>query len=770
MYVSLEDGWNTLRREGIERLQSVIDSGYQVSFNNHDYVKLYTLVYTLCTDKAVPNVPASLYERFEDSLKDYLGKKILPGISRLRQESMLRQFNTRWSQYKILQKWMVKFFNYLDRFYIKRQSLPSLDELTLTTFRDLVFYQVVKELREAFLEQIEKERTNQSVPHSLLHGITKMAVELGMGQLEVYEEHIEKAVLQQAAEHYRQWSATRVLDCHLADYLLQAEQSLESEKIRVRRYLHPSTEKKLLRVVEEEMLKSPLTQLLNKESGGLDVLLNEEKINDLARMFRLYQGIETGLPPIARYVQNHLIKIGNDLVTKEQGTPDYVIHLLDLYQRSQRLVDGPFKGHSVFHGALKESFEVVLNREGSRAASAELLAGFFDKLLRKEDDIGAHHTGPSDKQSAGVMSESEINKRLDQAVNVFVYLIEKDLFLEFYKKHLARRLLQGRAGVGASNIGLSTTSSMTDCEKQMIAQLKSRCGAQFTSKLEGMVTDLNLAHELQVSFQSYLEERRTPLGVDFSVHVLTSGFWPAYKVEELKLPSELIACISSFQDFYHHRTSNRTLKWLHALGSVTVSFKAQAHPQAGPPESARGQRDRYDLVLSTLQACVLLLFNFYERLSIEEMLKLLQCAEDELKKHVAALVFGRFKILNKVPAESHVIKNDDTFTVNIMFSDKKRKIKIPMLVSKAQTQDPERKQTIANVTEDRKHTVEAAIVRTMKARKTLDHQGLVVTVTEQVLSHFKPDPKMIKKCVEDLIGREYLERSKEDPNVYNYLA
>ena len=50
---------------------------------------------------------------------------------------------------------------------------------------------------------------------------------------------------------------------------------------------------------------------------------------------------------------------------------------------------------------------------------------------------------------------------------------EKDAFEEYYKRHLARRLLNQK-------------SASDDSEKMMISKLKSECGCQFTSKLEGM--------------------------------------------------------------------------------------------------------------------------------------------------------------------------------------------------------------------------------------------------------------------------------------------
>ena len=45
----------------------------------------------------------------------------------------------------------------------------------------------------------------------------------------------------------------------------------------------------------------------------------------------------------------------------------------------------------------------------------------------------------------------------------------------------------------------------------------------------------------------------------------------------------------------------------------------------------------------------------------------------------------------------------------------------------------EKDSTKATVDEDRKHAIEAAIVRIMKTRKTLDHQKLVLEASNQLL-------------------------------------
>jgi cullin 3 len=51
------------------------------------------------------------------------------------------------------------------------------------------------------------------------------------------------------------------------------------------------------------------------------------------------------------------------------------------------------------------------------------------------------------------------------------FLADKDIFENFYRSHLAKRLLNAK-------------SASDEIEKIMIAKLKSECGQQFTSKME----------------------------------------------------------------------------------------------------------------------------------------------------------------------------------------------------------------------------------------------------------------------------------------------
>lgn len=68
------------------------------------------------------------------------------------------------------------------------------------------------------------------------------------------------------------------------------------------------------------------------------------------------------------------------------------------------------------------------------------------------------------------LSDKAIEETLDKVVKLLAYISDKDLFSEFYRKKLSRRLLFDK-------------SSSDDHERSILTRLKQQCGAQFTSKV-----------------------------------------------------------------------------------------------------------------------------------------------------------------------------------------------------------------------------------------------------------------------------------------------
>ena len=62
---------------------------------------------------------------------------------------------------------------------------------------------------------------------------------------------------------------------------------------------------------------------------------------------------------------------------------------------------------------------------------------------------------------------------------------------------------------------------------------------------------------------------------------------------------------------------------------------------------------------------------------------------------------------------------------------------------------------------DRALFLQAAIVRVMKARKVLSQQLLIAEVVVQARSHFAASVPLVKKCIVQLIEKDFLEVAEE---------
>eukprot|EP00439_Symbiodinium_sp_Y106_P040398 s4546_g4.t4 len=391
---------------------------------------------------------------------------------------------------------------------------------------------------------------------------------------------------------------------------------------------------------------------------------------------------------------------------------------------------GSFRVHS--YGAL--CMEVLSSQGWSPGLTlAQLGVQIKDIMLQGSGRISGTGT-MADPGAAGRRRAMDIADRIE--VELFSFLSDKDLFAEIYRNQLSKRLLY-------------ETSASEDAEKSMIAKLKMKCGAQFTSKLEGMLTDLSLALDTQKDFKDHCEqlpEGKAALGgIEFNVTVLTTGFWPSYQVQEASLCPEMQKAINVFSNYYNGKTQHRRLQWIHSLGQATIAAKLNGR--------------RHDLIVNSYQALILLLFTRDESHNLSFIQNSTGLEPSMCKKLLATLSIAKFKILSKT-GDGKTIEDDASFTPNDSFQCPHRKIKVPPPITE-ETHNKER------VEEDRSIAIEAAIVRIMKMRKTLNHQQLVTEVLTQ-LAFFKPNPKLVKQRIEHLIEREYLERDKNQASIYRH--
>ncbi|CAH0475607.1 unnamed protein product [Peronospora belbahrii] len=742
--LTLEEGWDLeIKPKAIDVLLDILDTGFDhitlSPFPPNAFMPIYTTCYNLCTQRSPYNYSEQLYARHGETFDTYLQTKVLPRLETIHDEFLLQELVKRWRNHQLMMKWMTRFFMYLDRYYVKHHSLPTLDDAGLQSFDRMVFQKVKKRVQDAMIQLIEKERNGEMIDTMLMRNCIEIFEVMGMQSLDVYQTCFEQDLVRTSARYYERKSKGWLSEDSTPIYLQKVEQALENERHRVELYLHKSTEPKLVKELESVLLETAQKELIERENSGVIALLKNDKLDDLARMYRLFARLKTGLEPIADLVQQHITAVGNEIVAKRANAvvsgnvrdpssdPTFIKDILAIHDKFRSIVNDQFAGNSLFQKALKEAFVEFVNKDVGPDSSAKLMSTFCDRIL---------------KTGGEKLSDEQVEDYLEKVVFVFSYLTDKDLFAEIYRNQLAKRLLNQR-------------SASADAEVLMIGKLKLRCGAQFTGKMEGMMNDLAIGSDHHQEFEGFLKKRResdpneAALSLEFSVQVLTTGYWPSYRILEVTVPPLMVRCMNLFKVYYDSKTSHRRLQWVHSLGNATI--------RANFPK-----KKWYDLQVTTLQAVALLLFNEGEgALSFEAVRESLNLSVDVVKRIMHSLSCGKYKLLIKTPA-GKTISTSDHFMVNRMFTSPMRKLRIPMA-------SLEESHSQKNVEEDRSIAIEAAIVRIMKARKTLQHQQLISEVLSQ-LAFFKPNLKVIKRRIEALIDREYLERDPDQANTYRYLA
>ncbi|KAF7120130.1 hypothetical protein RHSIM_Rhsim13G0114000 [Rhododendron simsii] len=627
---------------------------------------------------------------------------------------------------------------YLDRTYVKQTpNVCSLWDMGLQLFRKHLSLAAEVEHKTVFglLKMIESERLGEAVDRALLNHLLKMFTALG-----IYSESFEKPFLDRTSEFYAAEGVKYMQQSDVSDYLKHVEVRLHEENERCLLCLDESTRKPVIAAAERQLLECHISAIIDK---GFMMLMDANRIDDLQRMYSLFFRVNA-LESLRQAISSYIRKTGQGIVMDEEKDKDMVSSLLEFKGSLDTIWEESFAKNDAFCNTIKDAFEHLINLRQNRPA--ELIAKFLDEKLR------AGNKGTS---------EEELEGTLDKILVLFRFIQGKDVFEAFYKKDLAKRLLLGK-------------SASIDAEKSIISKLKTECGSQFTNKLEGMFKrrrwddeglysdvsvngagaghDIELSKEINESFKQSSQARtKLPSGIELSVHVLTTGYWPTYPPMDIRLPHELNVYQDIFKEFYLSKYSGRRLMWQNSLGHCVLKA-----------EYPKGKKE---LAVSLFQTVVLMLFNDAQKLSFQDIKDSTGIEDKELRRTLQSLACGKVRVLQKLP-KGREVDDDDSFLFNEEFTAPLYRIKVNAIQMKETVE--ENTSTTERVFQDRQYQVDAAIVRIMKTRKVLSHTLLITELFQQLKFPIKPAD--LKKRIESLIDREYLERDKSNPQVYNYLA
>lgn len=702
-------------------LEHAIHEIYNHNASGLSFEELYRNAYNMVLHKFGERLYSGLVATMTSHLKE-----ISKSIESAQGGLFLEELNRKWTDHNKALQMIRDILMYMDRTFIPSTHKTPVHELGLNLWRDNIihFSKIQTRLLDTLLDLILRERTGEVINRGLMRNIIKMLMELGSS---VYQDDFEKPFLEVSAEFYKGESQKFIECCDCGDYLKKAESRLNEEMERVSHYLDGKSETKITNVVEKEMIENHMLRLVHMENSGLVNMLLDDRYEDLGRMYNLFRRVPNGLSTIREVMTSHIRDTGKQLVTDPERLKDpveFVQRLLDEKDKYDKIISSAFNNDKTFQNALNSSFEYFINLN---PRSPEFISLFVDDKLRK---------------GLKGVSEEDVEIILDKVMMLFRYLQEKDVFEKYYKQHLAKRLLSGK-----------TISD--DAERSLIVKLKTECGYQFTSKLEGMFTDMKTSQDTIQGFYASCAAEMVD-GPTLAVQVLTTGSWPTQPSATCNLPAEMSALCEKFRSYYLGTHTGRRLSWQTNMGTADI-------------KATFGKGQKHELNVSTYQMCVLMLFNNADRLSYKEIEQATEIPVSDLKRCLQSMACVKGKnVLRKEPM-SKDIGEDDAFFVNDKFSSKFYKVKIGTVVAQKES-EPEKQETRQRVEEDRKPQIEAAIVRIMKSRRVLDHNNIITEVTKQLQSRFLANPVEIKKRIESLIERDFLERDNVDRKMYRYLA
>ncbi|RWS17083.1 cullin-1-like protein, partial [Dinothrombium tinctorium] len=747
----LDNIWDDLK-SGIEQVYTK----HTQNMSKNRYMELYTHVYNYCTSvhqtgSKSPNSAAvgtqtsnkhaknqapggahfvgyDLYARLRDFLKSYLEHLLKDGTD-LMDEQVLDFYTKQWVEYQFSSKVLNGICAYLNRHWVKREcdegrkGVYEIYQLALVTWRDCLFNKLHEQVTSAVLKLIEKERNGETITTSLISGVMNSYVELGLKEddpspkgpnLSVYREYFENKFLDDTERYYIRESTEFLQQNPVTQYMKKAEHRLQEENKRVQCYLHDTTAIPLAKRCEKVLIEKHLETFHQVFKN----LLNDDKNEDLGRMFQLVSRIPDGLGELKNLLEQHIHDQGLQAIDRcvGQAINDpklYVTTILEVHKKYNGLVVSAFGSEAGFVAALDKACGKFINNNSitrasnSSSKSPELLAKYCDFLLKK---------------SSKNPEEMELEETLNQVMVVFKYIEDKDVFQKFYSKMLAKRLV-------------NHMSASDDAEASMISKLKQACGYEYTSKLQRMFQDIGVSKDLNEQFKSHLIKSNEPLDLDFSIQVLSSGSWPFQQSFTFSLPQELERSVHRFTSFYSGQHSGRKLHWLYNMSKgelITNCFK-----------------NKYTLQASTFQMAVLLQYNTGDKFTLQQLFESTQIKMDILIQVIQILLKSKLLVCDEI-----VMNNSDnedepeglrsTSVISLYFGYKNKKLRVNINVPMKAELKLEQEKTHKHIEEDRKLVIQAAIVRIMKMRKKLKHQQLLAEVLDQLKSRFKPSVPVIK--------------------------
>uniref|UniRef100_A0A6N2LXL8 Protein kinase domain-containing protein n=1 Tax=Salix viminalis TaxID=40686 RepID=A0A6N2LXL8_SALVM len=250
--------------EGIMKTKMIVEGNQEVKFTTEEYQRLHQCVFDLHS-ASYRNNSHWLLERFVKSLEESINSAVLPSFVDKHDALLLRELILMWSNYKLMTKWLCKFFESIDRHFVPKICYCSLTDISNNSFHDMVFKDFYVKFQDVALSLINQERMGLHIDCSSLKNVFLVFMEMHKHTGITYYEGFESVMLEQTSSYYCQMAQQWLSHGSPADYVQKVYWCLEQEAERAGRYFPSGTQPKLLKVVKQQLVYDILDKLVEKQ-------------------------------------------------------------------------------------------------------------------------------------------------------------------------------------------------------------------------------------------------------------------------------------------------------------------------------------------------------------------------------------------------------------------------------------------------------------------------------------------------------------------------
>ena len=682
------------------------------------YMKLYSLIYSYLTI-SFRKQRLLLFEDFYKKLLSFIDSLNSQILNDITNDNFIKIWKTNFMISQIVNN----IFDYFNRTYISKLSTFGKSDFHyidsfINSWNTIIMNNRWYSILDNILLDINLFRKSKNNTISYIIDYSNYLIEIDFLNKDYLYSYLVKPVINDLNNYYTRISSETLNSTNVITYIDFVNKSFKIELELSKKFFHNFSNKiyencytilihdKLYKILLniEDIMKNPNSlNIINYMYSYESKYIQTDLLTEWHNSYKLdssetchIRSLQLDDSVILQDSIINYIKITNiEFFTKTDSTyNEYITYILELHAKYSNL----FKLYLGNNNFITDKFDKLLKQLINKNVSiSDNLNKYYDHLI-KNNELDA----------------------IDNSIFIINYLDDYDIFIKYYQKYLAKRLL---------------SNSNLENEQNIINQIKDICGFDYSNRLIKMISDIKLSNDITLEYNQFNKSNT-------SFNIITSGIWPLVSINS-NLISVINDDIKKFTDLYDSKYNGRKLQWCDKLSRAEVSTIFL--------------KKKYSFTVSTYQLGILLLFNSYDTLTIKLISEYLNIDIEILTDPANILVKSKLLILE-----------NEEYKINYNYKSKnlKKNLNITLKVDKVK----ENKKIVEESETDMNFILQSIIIKIMKTRKELDHDILVNECITNIGNRFKIKLSIIKKCIEILIDKEYLSRCENNNNRYKYIS